>query len=271
MTELSTSAPILAVRGLRVAFGFGADATVVVENLSYDLPSNRTLAIVGESGSGKSVSALALLGLVRHLGGRIKSGTIGFRSEVLSGVVDLAHADEAQLRTIRGNEIAMIFQEPMTSLNPVFTIGSQIVEAITLHQHIGRNQAWKRALELMDLVRLPNGEHTLRSYPHQLSGGMRQRAMIAMALSCRPRVLVADEPTTALDVTIQAQILTIIRDLQREFETAVIFISHDMGVVAEMADDVLVMRNGCAVEFAPVTQIFAAPTADYTKALLHAV
>ncbi len=271
MTPGQAPSAILSVRHLSVGFGDGASSTIAVDGLSYDLEANRTLAIVGESGSGKSVSALALLGLVHYLGGRIRTGRIVFRSEVLGGEIDLVEADDTALRSIRGNELAMIFQEPMTSLNPVFTIGSQIVETITLHRQVSAREAWRMALDLMDLVRLPNAARTLNSYPHQLSGGMRQRAMIAMALSCRPKVLIADEPTTALDVTIQAQILTIIRDLQHSLETAVIFISHDMGVVAEMADDVLVMRNGRRVEFGPVAQIFSAPKADYTKSLLNAV
>ena len=269
--HLPETAPILSVNGLSVGFGRGDFTVEVVSDVSFDLKRNRTLAIVGESGSGKSVSSLAILGLLKFVGARVTSGEIAFQSDVLGGTVDLSSLDEQGLRAVRGNEIAMIFQEPMTSLNPVFTIGSQIVETLLLHRQITRAEAQKRAADLLDLVRLPNASRLLDYYPHQLSGGMRQRAMIAMALSCQPKVLIADEPTTALDVTIQAQILSIIRDLQAEFETAVVFISHDMGVVSEMADDVLVMRRGDMVELAPVDRIFNSPQADYTKALLAAV
>ncbi len=262
---------VLSVRDLSVEFGQGDDITRAVTDLSFDLERNRTLAIVGESGSGKSVSSLALLGLTRHVGGRTVGGTVIFQSEVHGRAIDLASLDEPDLRTVRGNEIAMIFQEPMTSLNPVFTIGSQIIETLVLHRGLGHAEARKRARDLLDLVRLPNAVRLLDYYPHQLSGGMRQRAMIAMALSCQPKVLIADEPTTALDVTIQAQILYIIRDLQVEFRTAVIFISHDMGVVSEMADDVLVMRNGRRVELADAATLLTNPQEDYTKTLLAAV
>ncbi len=267
----SKDTPILSVRDLCVDFGHTEHPLRVINSLSFDLQRNKTLAIVGESGSGKSVSSLALLGLVKHVGGRIGAGQLTFDSDVLGAGVDLAKLDKHDLRTIRGNEIAMIFQEPMTSLNPVFTIGSQIVETIMLHRHTSHADALSKAKDLLDLVRLPDAASLLNYYPHQLSGGMRQRAMIAMALSCQPKILIADEPTTALDVTIQAQILYIIRELQKEFQTAVIFISHDMGVVSEMADDVLVMRNGKRLELAPVDDIFARPQADYTKSLLAAV
>ncbi len=252
-------------------FGHSEHPLRVLHDLSFDLQRNKTLAIVGESGSGKSVSSLALLGLIKHIGGRISAGQLTFDSDLLGADVDLAKLDEHDLRTIRGNEIAMIFQEPMTSLNPVFTIGSQIVETIMLHRHISHANALREAKDLLDLVRLPNAASLLNYYPHQLSGGMRQRAMIAMAVSCQPKILIADEPTTALDVTIQAQILYIIRELQKEFQTAVIFISHDMGVVSEMADDILVMRNGERLEMASVNDIFARPQVDYTKTLLAAV
>ena len=262
---------ILAVDGLQIEFGTQAGAVCAVADLSFDLRRDKTLAIVGESGSGKSVSALAVLGLVKHIGGRVAGGRLMFQSDAHGRAIDLAALDERDLRVVRGSEIAMIFQEPMTSLNPVFTIGSQIVETLTLHRGISRGEARARARDLLDLVRLPNAGRLLDSYPHQLSGGMRQRAMIAMALSCQPKVLIADEPTTALDVTVQAQILHIIRELQAEFQTAVIFISHDMGVVSEMADDVLVMRHGARVALAPAVEIFKAPQAAYTRALLAAV
>ncbi len=267
----SSAAPVLKVRDLSVEFQTEGQANRVVRDLSFDLHQNRTLAIVGESGSGKSVSSLALLGLTRHLGGKTSSGALEFQSDILGGPVDLARLDEPELRAIRGNEIAMIFQEPMTSLNPVFTIGSQIIETLVLHRGINRNAARKQARELLDQVRLPNAERLLDTYPHQLSGGMRQRAMIAMALSCQPKVLIADEPTTALDVTVQAQVLHITRELQAEYGTSVIFISHDLGVVSQMADDVLVMKQGQTVEWASAAQLFDHPKEDYTRALLASV
>lgn len=236
--------PILSVNQLTVKFGNENNSFTAVDNLSFDLLPNKTLAIVGESGSGKSLTSLAILGLVKHLGGQVTSGDIFFNSRQYGKMVNLAKLKEHALRPIRGNEIAMIFQEPMTSLNPVFTVGSQIIETLRLHQNISYKSAVSRALDLIDLVRLPNAKQVLNCYPHQLSGGQRQRVMIAIALSCRPKILIADEPTTALDVTIQAQILHIIKDLQKELETSVIFISHDMGVVSEMADNVLIMRQG---------------------------
>ena len=263
--------PILSVSGLSIAFGQESNVANIVSDLSFDLRRNRTLAIVGESGSGKSISSLAILGLLKYVGGRVSGGDLSFQSDVHGGPVNLGSLSDQDLRAIRGNEIAMIFQEPMTSLNPVFTIGSQIIETLLLHRNISHAEARKKARELLDLVRLPNAARLLGYYPHQLSGGMRQRAMIAMALSCQPKVLIADEPTTALDVTIQAQILSIIRELQSEFETAVIFISHDMGVVSEMADEVLVMRRGQMIEHGSVDRVFNDPQADYTKALLAAV
>lgn len=268
---LNIDTPLLSVRDLTVAFGRGAYALNVVDRLSFDLFATKTLAIVGESGSGKSISSLAILGLVKHVGGRIAAGEVLFDSSILGHTADLTRLDAQTLRAVRGDEIAMIFQEPMTSLNPVFTIGSQIIETLILHRGISYREARQAAREALDLVRLPNAHHLLGAYPHQLSGGMRQRAMIAMALSCRPKVLIADEPTTALDVTVQAQILHIIRDLQAEFGTAVIFISHDMGVVSEMADDVLVMKASKKVEMGPAAQILDRPQAAYTRALLAAV
>ncbi|MGE8475260.1 MAG: dipeptide ABC transporter ATP-binding protein, partial [Paraburkholderia hospita] len=229
-----------------------------------------TLAIVGESGSGKSVTSLALMRLVEHGGGSIASGSIAFRRRNGS-VLDLARASQSTMRSIRGADIAMIFQEPMTSLNPVFTVGDQIGEAIALHQNMNRSQAHAETLRLLDLVRIPEARRVAARYPHQLSGGMRQRVMIAMALSCKPSLLIADEPTTALDVTIQAQILQLIRGLQDEMNMGVIFITHDMGVVAEVADRVLVMYRGDKVEEGESAKLFAAPTHPYTKALLAAV
>ncbi|MEP2920845.1 MAG: ABC transporter ATP-binding protein [Sulfitobacter sp.] len=268
---VTSSSPILSVQDMTIEFGSGDYAVRAVDGLSFDLQANKTLAIVGESGSGKSISSLALLGLLKNIGGNVTTGSIAFQSALLGETVDLAQASEQVLRKIRGNEIAMIFQEPMTSLNPVFTIGAQMVETLVLHQRLSKKDARAKALEFLDLVRLPNAKRLLDSYPHQLSGGMRQRVMIAMAICCAPKILIADEPTTALDVTIQAQILHIIRDLQAELGTAVIFISHDMGVVSEMADDVLVMKASKFVEFGTVKEVLGAPKEEYTKALLAAV
>jgi glutathione transport system ATP-binding protein len=266
----ASSEPLLSLRSLSVEFQTEAGPFRAVQDLSFDVQPGRTLAIVGESGSGKSVTSLALLRLTDHSGGKIAGGQMLFR-RASGKTVDLATLDEETIRQIRGNEIAMIFQEPMTSLNPVFTIGDQIAEAIVLHRGVSVKEARAEALKLLEKVRLPDAGQMLDRYPHQLSGGMRQRAMIAMALSCQPKLLIADEPTTALDVTIQAQILNTIRELQAELGTAVIFITHDMGVVAEMADDVVVMWRGRKVEQGPVAEIFAAPKHSYTKALLSAV
>jgi glutathione transport system ATP-binding protein len=268
-TALKT--PLLSVRDLSVSFEDGPSAARVVDDVSFDLAHNRTLAIVGESGSGKSITSLAILGLLKHLGGRIAGGEMLFQSDVLGRRVNLDQLTENELRQVRGNEIAMIFQEPMTSLNPVYTIGSQMGETLALHQELSRSDARQKAQEFLDLVRLPNAKRLLDSYPHQLSGGMRQRVMIAMALCCQPKILIADEPTTALDVTIQAQILHIIRDLQAEMQTSVIFISHDMGVVSEMADDVLVMKASKPIEAGSVKEALSHPKAPYTQELLAAV
>ncbi|MBK1981017.1 dipeptide ABC transporter ATP-binding protein [Achromobacter xylosoxidans] len=258
------------MRGVAVDFNTENGVFRAVENLDFDVRPGKTLAIVGESGSGKSVTSMAIMRLTDYNNGRIATGKILFRDGA-DREVDLTAASDEQMRAIRGNDIAMIFQEPMTSLNPVFTIGDQIIEAIMLHQQLSRSAARKAARALLEKVRLPDAEQLLDRYPHQLSGGMRQRVMIAMALSCQPRLLIADEPTTALDVTIQAQILNTIRELQRDLGTAVIFITHDMGVVAEMADDVVVMLRGRKVEQGPVEEIFRAPKHPYTRALLAAV
>jgi len=267
---VSAPAPLLSVRGVSVDFNTDTGGFRAVDNLDFDVRPGRTLAIVGESGSGKSVTSMAIMRLTDYSGGRISTGQILFRGGD-DREVDLTQASDEQMRAIRGNDIAMIFQEPMTSLNPVFTIGDQIVEAIMLHQQLSRSAARQSARKLLEKVRLPDAEQLLDRYPHQLSGGMRQRVMIAMALSCQPRLLIADEPTTALDVTIQAQILNTIRELQRDLGTAVIFITHDMGVVAEMADDVVVMLRGKKVEQGTVQEIFNAPKHPYTRALLAAV
>src|SRR5450830_1072458 len=261
---------VLTVDQLSVRFT-GAERTVdAVRDLSFHVDQGETLAIVGESGSGKSVSSLAIMRLIEHGGGRIISGNMQFQRRNHS-TLDLVSAPQSTMRGIRGAEIAMIFQEPMTSLNPVFTVGEQIAESIRLHQHMGRSAARAEALRMMEVVRIPEARRVLGRHPHQLSGGMRQRVMIAMALSCKPSLLIADEPTTALDVTIQAQILQLIRSLQQEMHMAVVFITHDMGVVAEIADRVVVMCRGEKVEENAVQPIFAAPQHTYTQALLAAV
>ncbi|KOC92814.1 glutathione ABC transporter ATP-binding protein GsiA [Winslowiella iniecta] len=275
MTGSSADVPlsaeqVLAVRNLSVSFTQEGVTTQAVRQLSLEVRRGETLAIVGESGSGKSVTSLALMRLIEQGGGKMDSGEIWLRRRN-GAVLDLATARQSQMRAIRGADMAMIFQEPMTSLNPVFTVGEQIAESIRLHQGLNHRQALAEAQRMLDLVRIPEAKNVLTRYPHQLSGGMRQRVMIAMALSCKPALLIADEPTTALDVTIQAQILQLIRVLQKEMEMAVIFITHDMGVVAEMADRVQVMYRGEVVETAPVEQIFRQPQQPYTRALLAAV
>ena len=261
---------VLSVEDLSVRFATSERVVDAVQGLSFHVAQGETLAIVGESGSGKSVTSLALMRLIEWGGGRIVAGRMAFRRR--SGeVLDLARASDASMRGIRGADIAMIFQEPMTSLNPVFTAGDQIAEAIAIHQRKGRTAARAEALRMLERVRIPEARSVLDRFPHQLSGGMRQRVMIAMALSCRPSLLIADEPTTALDVTIQAQILQLIRELQREMQMGVLFITHDMGVVAEVADRVLVMHRGSKVEAGPSEEIFGAPQQPYTRALLSAV
>ncbi|ERJ41047.1 Dipeptide transport ATP-binding protein DppD [Burkholderia sp. AU4i] len=261
---------VVAVDDLSVTFRREGATFDAVRNVSFHVDRGETLAIVGESGSGKSVTSLALMRLVEHGGGAITNGRIAFRRRG-GALVDLAHASGATMRGIRGADIAMIFQEPMTSLNPVFTVGDQISEAIALHQSKSASEARAETLRLLELVRIPEARRVFARYPHQLSGGMRQRVMIAMALSCRPALLIADEPTTALDVTIQAQILQLVRGLQDEMNMGVIFITHDMGVVAEVADRVLVMYRGEKVEEGESDRIFAAPAHRYTRALLAAV
>jgi glutathione transport system ATP-binding protein len=261
---------VLDVRHLGVRFETKERVVDAVRDLSFHVNAGETLAIVGESGSGKSVSSLALMRLVENGGGRIVSGQMDFHRRDGS-VLDLAQASPATMRRIRGAEMAMVFQEPMTSLNPVFPVGEQIAESIRLHQGMARAAARAEALRMLDLVRIPEAKNVLDRFPHQLSGGMRQRVMIAMALSCKPSLLIADEPTTALDVTIQAQVLAIIRMLQEEMQMGVVFITHDMGVVAEMADRILVMYRGDTVEEGDCAALFAAPQQAYTKALLAAV
>ncbi|WP_224553291.1 dipeptide ABC transporter ATP-binding protein [Pectobacterium versatile] len=261
---------VVEVRNLSVYFEQQGQRADAVRNLTFSVDRGETLAIVGESGSGKSVTSLALMRLVEHAGGVIHQGDMLFRRRD-GHVLDLRGARQRVMRTLRGADLAMIFQEPMTSLNPVFPVGEQIAESIRLHQRMDRRAARAETLRMLDLVRIPEARNVLDRYPHQLSGGMRQRVMIAMALSCKPSLLIADEPTTALDVTIQAQILQLIRVLQREMDMAVIFITHDMGVVAEVAERVLVMHRGESVEAASVGQIFTAPQHPYTQGLLAAV
>ena len=261
---------VLEVQGLTVRFDTSERSVVAVKDLGFHVRAGEVLAIVGESGSGKSVTSLSVMRLIEHGGGTIASGKISFTRRN-GGKLDLAKAADSVMRTIRGGEISMIFQEPMTSLNPVFSVGTQVAEAVMLHQGLSHAEAEAEALWMLELVRIPEAKQILKRYPHQLSGGMRQRVMIAMALSCKPSLLIADEPTTALDVTIQAQILQLIRQLQEEMGMAVIFITHDMGVVAEVADRVLVMYHGEAVEEGTCEQIFHNPRHPYTQSLLAAV
>ena len=264
------NAQVLSVDNLNVTFRQDGQPVRAVHQLSFHLNRGETLAIVGESGSGKSVTALSLMRLLEQSGSQVSIDSLLLRRRNRE-VIDLQEQTSAQMRSVRGADIAMIFQEPMTSLNPVFTIGEQIAESIRLHQGLGREEALAEAKKMLDKVRIPEAQSMLSRYPHQLSGGMRQRVMIAMALSCRPAVLIADEPTTALDVTIQAQILQLIDVLQKEMSMGVIFITHDMGVVAEIADRVLVMHQGEAVESGLVDEIFTAPQHPYTRRLLAAV
>ncbi len=264
--------PLASLRNLRVEFQTKDGPVTGVEDVSFDIAPGETVAVVGESGSGKSVSSLSLMRLVEFGGGEITGGQLLFdRGASHGGQIDVSKAGDSVMRTIRGNEIGMIFQEPMTSLNPVFTVGRQLTEGLRVHKGMSKEQATERALELLREVRIPEPERRLKQYPHELSGGMRQRVVIAMALACEPRLLIADEPTTALDVTIQAEILALIDRLKRETGTAVMFITHDMAVVAQMADRVVVMFRGNKVEEGPVEQIFEAPQHPYTQALLAAV
>ena len=256
---------ILRVNELKTHFDVDGSVVRAVDGVSFSVESGKTLGIVGESGCGKSMTAYSILGLIPQPPGRIVGGQVFFEN------VDLLTLSPRSLRGIRGNEIAMNFQEPMTSLNPVFTIGEQIAEAIRLHKGFNHKNAWRRAIELLDLVDIPLPEERAGNYPHELSGGMRQRAMIAMAISCDPKLLIADEPTTALDVTIQAQILDVLRRLQAELGMGLILITHDLGVIAEMAHSVLVMYAGQVVEQADVRKLFQEPCHPYTRGLLASV
>ena len=258
----TTAAPLLDIRDLSVAFTQGTRELLAVDRVSFDIRRGETVALVGESGSGKSVTALSVMKLLPYPAARHPSGTITFKSMELLG------APEAKMRKVRGNDITIIFQEPMTSLNPAYTVGDQIVEAIQQHQHLSAADARARAIEMLRIVRIPSPERRVDDYPHKLSGGMRQRAMIAMALACGPDLLIADEPTTALDVTIQAQILALLERLNRERGLATILITHDLGVVAEVADRVAVMYAGRIVEEGTLDEIFYDPQHPYTWGLL---
>jgi peptide/nickel transport system ATP-binding protein len=256
---------LLEVVDLRVHLFTSRGVVRAVDGVSFSLEAGRSLGIVGESGCGKTMTALSLMRLIPDPPARIVAGSIRFDGE------DVAAMDPERLRALRGNQIAMIYQDPMTTLNPVFTVGEQIAEAVRLHRRDGRNAAWLRAVEMLKRVGIPDPDRVARAYPHQLSGGMRQRAVIGMALACDPKLLIADEPTTALDVTIQAQILELLRRLQGELGTGIILITHDLGVIADLVDDVVVMYAGKLVEHAPVRRLFAAPQHPYTRGLLRSV
>jgi len=257
--------PLLAVKDLHVDFKTDDGIVRAVNGLSLSIEPGETLGIVGESGSGKSVTALSIMRLIASPPGKISSGEILFNGK------DLLKVGEREMRHVRGNDIAMIFQDPMTSLNPVLTVGEQIAEAIRLHQNKSRSEAFARAVEMLEIVRIPEARKRVKNFPHQFSGGMRQRVMIAMALACDPQLLIADEPTTALDVTIQAQILDLMRDLQKRLNSAIIMITHDLGVVAEVCENVLVMYGGNMVEYGSADQIFREPKHPYTWGLLDSL
>jgi peptide/nickel transport system ATP-binding protein len=258
-------APLLAIENLITEFRTEAGTVRAVDGVSFEIPKGKTVGVVGESGCGKSVTALSVMRLIQDPPGKISGG------RVLYGGKDLLKLSESEMRKIRGNKISMIFQEPMTSLNPVFTCGDQVAEAIVLHQKLSGKAAMAKVVELFQLVGIPSPEERVRAYPHQMSGGMRQRVMIAMALACHPDLLIADEPTTALDVTIQAQILELLSRLQRELGMSIMLITHDLGVVAETCEEVVVMYAGRIVERAPASAIFAGPKHHYTAGLLRSV
>ena len=253
---------LLSVRNLSVEFATAHGWARVLESVSFDLPREGSIGLVGESGSGKSVTALSMLGLIPTPPGRIVSGEVYFEGR------DLLKLSKKELRRLRGNDIGMVFQEAMASLNPAFTVGEQIAETVRLHRDVKRSEAWARAVEVLELVGIPSPKERAKDYPHQFSGGMAQRVMIAMALACEPRLLIADEPTTALDVTIQAHILELLRDMQDRFDMAVLLVTHDFGIVADFCDHALVMYAGQVVEAAPVDEIFDAPRHPYTEGLL---
>jgi len=256
--------PLLRVEHLSVGFRNKKSMTEIISDVSFDVKPGETVCIVGESGCGKSLTSLAIMGLLpQH--GKILNGSIIFNN------VDLTKKTTKELSRIRGNEISMIFQEPMTSLNPVHTVGKQIAEAILIHQSVSKKQAWQQAVELLKLVGIPSPETRVKSYPHEMSGGMRQRVMIAMALACHPKLLIADEPTTALDVTIQAQILEEMNALKKQFNMSILMITHDLGVVSEMADRVIVMYAGKVAEYADVKTLFKNPKHPYTQGLIASI
>ena len=257
--------PLLSIRDLKVEFATRNGRVTALDGISLDLMPGETLGIVGESGCGKSITALATMGLIPNPPGRVAGGQILFDGE------DITRADAGRLKSLRGADISMIFQEPMTSLNPVFTAGDQIAETIMLHQSVGKGKADEIAVDLLRTAGIPEPERRARSYPHELSGGMRQRVMIAMAISCRPRVLIADEPTTALDVTVQAQIFDLMREIQKKFGVAIMLITHDMGAIAEMADQVAVMYAGRVVETGTADSILDNPRHPYTRGLIGCI
>jgi len=261
----AASRRILTVNDLKVRFHMRDGVVRAVNGVSFDLCRGETLGIVGESGCGKSVTALCIMGLLPRPPARIESGTVTLEDR------NLLSLSEEEIRKVRGNEISMIFQEPMTSLNPVMTVGYQIAESLMLHQGLSKKEALEKAVEFLDLVRIPDARRRLRQYPHEMSGGMRQRVMIAMALSCNPKVLIADEPTTALDVTIQAQILKLMLQLKQRIETAIIMITHDLGVIAQVAQRVVVMYVGLKVEEASVGDLFDQPMHPYTRGLMASI
>jgi peptide/nickel transport system ATP-binding protein len=265
MSEMAAEATVLDVKGLQTVFFTNSGLFKAVDDVSFRVRRGETLAIVGESGCGKSVTALSVMRLVPDPPGRIVGGSITLEGQ------DMLALDESEMRKIRGDRISMIFQEPMTSLNPVMRIGDQIAEAVRLHRPTTAREAWQQAVQMLRLVRIPEPERRASEYPHQLSGGMRQRAMIAMALACRPALLIADEPTTALDVTIQAQILALMLDLQKELGMGLILITHDLGVVAQTAQRVIVMYAGKKVEEADVETLFANPRHPYTRGLMASI
>jgi peptide/nickel transport system ATP-binding protein len=256
---------LLDVSDLKVTFGTRYGTVTALDSVSFHVDQGETLGIVGESGCGKSITALSLMGLIPTPPGKIAAGSIKFLGSELIGL------PPAKLCSLRGSDMAMIFQEPMTSLNPVFTVGDQIAEAITLHQNLDHENAFKQAIELLDRVGIPSPEKRARDFPHQLSGGMRQRVMIAMAVSCRPKILIADEPTTALDVTVQAQIFDLLNEVQREFGAAIILITHDMGAISEMADRVAVMYAGRIIEEGRADDILDHPQHPYTRGLISCI
>lgn len=258
---------LLEIKNLVTEFRTEDETVKAVSDISFTLSKGETIGIVGESGSGKSVTALSVMRLIPNPPGKITGGSIIYHSKT-AGPVDIVTISEKQMRTLRGNEIAMIFQEPMTSLNPVYTCGDQVMEAMLLHQKCNKKEAKEKTINLFNEVQLPRPEDIFNSFPHQISGGQKQRVMIAMAMSCQPNILIADEPTTALDVTVQATILDLMLKLQREHDMGIMFITHDLGVIAELADKVMVMYKGKVVEQGSVLEIFSNPQHPYTKGLL---